>query len=161
MAILQVASFFTQQSGCQPAQASGLPPIPLSMRTSVFPVRRHVGDCTMGMQCCTNLLRKISDIAVNNRPISTGTGWPVSCCGYNASLKRKEIMLKLVLLRHGESLWNSENRFTGWTDVDLSETGRLEAIKAGQLLRNHGILFDTAYVSVLKRAIRSLWLVQE
>ena len=80
---------------------------------------------------------------------------------YNARLKRKEIMLKLVLLRHGESQWNRENRFTGWTDVDLSETGRLEAVKAGQLLRDHGMLFDMAYASVLKRAIRSLWLVQE
>lgn len=87
--------------------------------------------------------------------------WPVSCCAYTAGLKRKENMLKLILLRHGESLWNRENRFTGWTDVDLSETGRLEAIKAGHLLRNHGVVFDTAYVSVLKRAIRTLWLVQE
>jgi len=70
-------------------------------------------------------------------------------------------MLKLVLLRHGESQWNRENRFTGWTDVDLSEAGRLEAMKAGRLLRDHGIVFDGAYVSVLKRAIRTLWLVQE
>ncbi|MGA7180845.1 MAG: 2,3-diphosphoglycerate-dependent phosphoglycerate mutase [Thiobacillaceae bacterium] len=70
-------------------------------------------------------------------------------------------MLKLVLLRHGESQWNRENRFTGWTDVDLSETGRLEALKAGRLLRDHGIVFDGAFVSVLKRAIRTLWLVQE
>jgi 2,3-bisphosphoglycerate-dependent phosphoglycerate mutase len=70
-------------------------------------------------------------------------------------------MLKLVLLRHGESLWNRENRFTGWTDVDLSEAGRLEAMKAGRLLRDHGIVFDGAYVSVLRRAVRTLWLVQE
>lgn len=70
-------------------------------------------------------------------------------------------MLKLVLLRHGESQWNRENRFTGWTDVDLSDTGRMEAMKAGRLLRDHGIVFDKAYVSVLKRAIRTLWLAQE
>jgi 2,3-bisphosphoglycerate-dependent phosphoglycerate mutase len=70
-------------------------------------------------------------------------------------------MLKLVLLRHGESQWNRENRFTGWTDVDLSEAGRMEAMRAGCLLRDHGIVFDGAYVSVLKRAIRTLWLVQE
>ena len=70
-------------------------------------------------------------------------------------------MLKLVLLRHGESLWNRENRFTGWTDAELSDTGRLEAMKAGHLLRDQGIVFDGAYVSVLKRAIRTLWLVKE
>ena len=70
-------------------------------------------------------------------------------------------MLKLVLLRHGESLWNRENRFTGWTDVDLSEAGRLEAMKAGQILRDHNLVFDAAYVSVLRRAIHTLWLVQE
>jgi 2,3-bisphosphoglycerate-dependent phosphoglycerate mutase len=70
-------------------------------------------------------------------------------------------MLKLVLLRHGESQWNRENRFTGWTDVDLSEAGRMEAMKAGRLLRDHALVFDGAYVSVLKRAIRTLWLVQE
>jgi 2,3-bisphosphoglycerate-dependent phosphoglycerate mutase len=73
----------------------------------------------------------------------------------------KTIMLKLVLLRHGESLWNQENRFTGWTDVELSETGRMEAMKAGRLLRDHGIVFDGAYVSVLKRAIRTLFLAKE
>ncbi len=70
-------------------------------------------------------------------------------------------MLKLVLLRHGESLWNRENRFTGWTDVDLSEAGRLEAKKAGKILRDHGMVFDGAYVSLLRRAIHTLWLVQE
>jgi 2,3-bisphosphoglycerate-dependent phosphoglycerate mutase len=74
---------------------------------------------------------------------------------------REGILLKLVLLRHGESQWNRENRFTGWTDVDLSEAGRMEAMKAGRLLRDHGIVFDQAYVSVLKRAIRTLWLAQE
>ncbi|MGA7979912.1 MAG: 2,3-diphosphoglycerate-dependent phosphoglycerate mutase [Chromatiaceae bacterium] len=70
-------------------------------------------------------------------------------------------MRRLVLLRHGESQWNRENRFTGWTDVDLSEAGRQEALEAGHVLRDQGIVFDAAYVSVLKRAVRTLWLVQE
>ncbi len=68
-------------------------------------------------------------------------------------------MIKLVLLRHGESAWNKENRFTGWTDVDLSEQGREEAGKAGLLLRGSAFSFDAAYTSVLKRAIRTLWIV--
>jgi 2,3-bisphosphoglycerate-dependent phosphoglycerate mutase len=67
-------------------------------------------------------------------------------------------MYKLVLLRHGESTWNKENRFTGWTDVDLSDRGREEAAEAGRLLRDGGYVFDQAYVSVLKRAIRTLWI---
>ena len=66
-------------------------------------------------------------------------------------------MHKLVLLRHGESTWNRENRFTGWTDVDLSERGRQEAQEAGRLLKEAGYVFDVAYTSVLKRAIRTLW----
>jgi 2,3-bisphosphoglycerate-dependent phosphoglycerate mutase len=66
---------------------------------------------------------------------------------------------KLVLLRHGESQWNLENRFTGWTDVDLSEKGRAEASTAARLLREGGYGFDIAYTSVLKRAIRTLWIV--
>lgn len=66
---------------------------------------------------------------------------------------------KLVLLRHGESTWNKENRFTGWTDVDLSEKGRTEAKAAGQLLKTEGYEFDVAYTSVLKRAIHTLWTV--
>ncbi|MCC7406375.1 MAG: 2,3-diphosphoglycerate-dependent phosphoglycerate mutase [Bdellovibrionales bacterium] len=66
---------------------------------------------------------------------------------------------KLVLLRHGESTWNKENRFTGWTDVDLSEKGRTEAKAAGQLLKTEGYDFDVAYTSVLKRAIHTLWTV--
>ena len=65
--------------------------------------------------------------------------------------------MKLVLLRHGESTWNKENRFTGWTDVDLSEQGRREAREAGKLLREDGFVFDVAYTSVLKRAIRTCW----
>jgi 2,3-bisphosphoglycerate-dependent phosphoglycerate mutase len=64
---------------------------------------------------------------------------------------------KLVLVRHGESTWNKENRFTGWTDVDLSEKGRQEAKEAGEVLRDGGYVFDVAYTSVLKRAIRTLW----
>jgi 2,3-bisphosphoglycerate-dependent phosphoglycerate mutase len=67
-------------------------------------------------------------------------------------------MGKLVLLRHGESDWNRENRFTGWTDVDLSEKGSAEARAAGKLLKASGYAFDLAYTSVLKRAIRTLWI---
>jgi 2,3-bisphosphoglycerate-dependent phosphoglycerate mutase len=67
-------------------------------------------------------------------------------------------MYKVVLLRHGESTWNKENRFTGWTDVDLSERGVAEATEAGRLLRDGGYVFDLAYTSVLKRAIRTLWI---
>jgi 2,3-bisphosphoglycerate-dependent phosphoglycerate mutase len=70
-------------------------------------------------------------------------------------------MYKLVLLRHGESTWNKENRFTGWTDVDLSEKGKEEAHKAGCILKDAGYEFDIAYVSVLKRALRTLWLALE
>jgi 2,3-bisphosphoglycerate-dependent phosphoglycerate mutase len=65
---------------------------------------------------------------------------------------------KLVLLRHGESDWNKENRFTGWTDVDLSDKGRQEAHEAGVVLKAGGYAFDLAYTSVLKRAIRTLWM---
>src|SRR5499426_4195164 len=67
-------------------------------------------------------------------------------------------MHKLVLLRHGESDWNRENRFTGWTDVDLSPVGIEEARAAGRLLRTEGYRFDLAFTSVLKRAIRTLWI---
>ena len=67
-------------------------------------------------------------------------------------------MKKLVLLRHGESTWNEENRFTGWTDVDLSKKGLEEARNSGRLLRENGFVFDVAYTSVLKRAIRTLWI---
>jgi len=68
-------------------------------------------------------------------------------------------MKKLVLLRHGESQWNRENRFTGWVDIDLSDRGRDEAKQAGKLLEQEGLVFDVAYTSVLKRAIRTLWSV--
>jgi len=67
-------------------------------------------------------------------------------------------LYKVVLLRHGESTWNKENRFTGWTDVDLSDRGREEAKDAGRLLREGGYVFDQAFTSVLKRAIRTLWI---
>ena len=70
-------------------------------------------------------------------------------------------MRQLILLRHGESVWNRENLFTGWTDVDLSERGREESRRAGAGLREQGVLFDVAFTSVLKRAIRTLWLPQE
>ncbi|MEA3305728.1 MAG: 2,3-diphosphoglycerate-dependent phosphoglycerate mutase [Candidatus Omnitrophota bacterium] len=68
-------------------------------------------------------------------------------------------MTKLILLRHGESVWNRDNRFTGWTDVDLSERGEAEARQSGKLLKKEGFSFDIAYTSVLKRAIRTLWIV--
>jgi len=67
-------------------------------------------------------------------------------------------MYKIVLLRHGESEWNKENRFTGWTDVDLTEKGVVEAVEGGKLMKEAGFKFDLAYTSVLKRAIRTLWL---
>jgi len=70
-------------------------------------------------------------------------------------------MVQIVLLRHGESVWNRENRFTGWTDVDLSEAGVGEARAAGRLLRAEGFDFDLAFTSVLKRAVRTLWLALE
>lgn len=67
-------------------------------------------------------------------------------------------MYKLVLMRHGESQWNLENRFTGWTDIDLTEAGRDQARRAGELLKEKGYVFDVAFTSVLKRAIRTLWI---
>jgi len=70
-------------------------------------------------------------------------------------------MKKVILLRHGESVWNKENRFTGWTDVDLTEKGVEEAGKAGELMREAGFVFDVAHTSVLRRAIKTLWLALE
>lgn len=70
-------------------------------------------------------------------------------------------MHQLVLLRHGESIWNKENRFTGWTDIDLSARGGQEALEAGRLLKQEGFVFDIAYTSVLRRAIKTLWIVLE
>ncbi|MFX1572637.1 MAG: 2,3-diphosphoglycerate-dependent phosphoglycerate mutase [Promethearchaeota archaeon] len=70
-------------------------------------------------------------------------------------------MYKIVFLRHGESIWNKENRFTGWTDVDLSEKGIQEAKEAARLLKDGGYSFDIAFTSVLKRGIRTLWIVLE
>ena len=76
-----------------------------------------------------------------------------------ARVAAAHFMHKLVLLRHGESTWNKENRFTGWTDVDLTEQGRREAKVAGEVLKKDGYSFDLAYCSVLKRALRTLWIV--
>jgi 2,3-bisphosphoglycerate-dependent phosphoglycerate mutase len=70
-------------------------------------------------------------------------------------------MKKIILLRHGESAWNKENRFTGWTDVDLTAKGVEEAGKAGELMREAGFVFDLAHTSVLRRAIKTLWLALE
>ena len=70
-------------------------------------------------------------------------------------------MYKLVFVRHGQSTWNLENRFTGWTDVDLTDLGQTEALEGGKLLREGGYDFDIAYTSVLKRAIKTLWIIQE
>jgi 2,3-bisphosphoglycerate-dependent phosphoglycerate mutase len=67
-------------------------------------------------------------------------------------------MINLVLLRHGESIWNKDNLFTGWADIDLSAQGKTEAAKAGELLKAEGFSFDVAFSSVLKRAIRTLWI---
>jgi 2,3-bisphosphoglycerate-dependent phosphoglycerate mutase len=91
----------------------------------------------------------------------------VPCGPFKAILgkigKRRDswIMYKVVLIRHGESEWNKENRFTGWTDVPLSEKGTAEAREAGKLLREEGFVFDLAFTSVLKRAIKTLWLALE
>ena len=68
-------------------------------------------------------------------------------------------MYKLVLVRHGQSEWNLENRFTGWTDVGLTEQGKMEALEAGKLLKEDGYVFDAAYTSVLRRAIQTLWVI--
>src|SRR2546429_1729850 len=82
-----------------------------------------------------------------------------SAASYAAALSDKGTNVKkLVLLRHGESVWNRENRFTGWTDVDLSEQGRAEAAAAGRALLARGLTFDVAFTSVLKRAVRTLWI---
>jgi 2,3-bisphosphoglycerate-dependent phosphoglycerate mutase len=77
----------------------------------------------------------------------------------NPDSHTRKAMTKLVLLRHGESIWNRENLFTGWTDVDLSDFGKIEARKAGEQLKAEGFTFDVAFTSVLKRAIRTLWIV--
>src|SRR4029450_5691557 len=77
------------------------------------------------------------------------------------SLPGARAMKKLVLLRHGESLWNQENRFTGWTDVGLTPRGLAEAEAAGRLLKREGFEFDVAFTSVLQRAVKTLWTVLE
>ena len=78
-----------------------------------------------------------------------------------ADFFEEELMYKIVFMRHGESTWNLDNRFTGWTDVDLTEKGMREARTAGTVLREAGFTFDLAYTSVLKRAIRTLWLAMD
>jgi len=75
------------------------------------------------------------------------------------NVKPKCDLRRVVLLRHGESVWNKENLFSGWTDVDLSEQGREEVREAGRLIKEHGLTFDRAFTSLLKRAIRTLWIV--
>src|SRR5438477_1084135 len=82
-------------------------------------------------------------------------------CGATGAASRMVTMHKVVLLRHGESVWNMENRFTGWTDVDLTQRGVEEAKRAGETLKEAGLAFDCAYTSVLKRAIKTLWLALE
>src|SRR5436309_6690265 len=93
----------------------------------------------------------------------TASANTTSCCGSKKNWARRrasrdggQYVHKVVLLRHGESTWNKENRFTGWTDVDLSDLGRAEAAEAGRLLKEGGFVFDIAFTSVLKRAIRTL-----
>jgi 2,3-bisphosphoglycerate-dependent phosphoglycerate mutase len=81
--------------------------------------------------------------------------------GNKKQLRAELKMTKLVLVRHGESTWNMENRFTGWTDVDLSDQGKQEARKAGRVLKEEGFIFDAAYTSVLKRAVRTLWIITD
>ena len=80
---------------------------------------------------------------------------------HNRFLDRRNGVKKLVLIRHGESVWNKENRFTGWTDVGLSNKGIEEAVEAGRILAKEGYIFDLAFTSVLKRAIKTLWIVLE
>lgn len=75
--------------------------------------------------------------------------------------KRPPRIHKVVFVRHGESTWNKENRFTGWHDVPLSDHGKLEAIEAGQMLKKHGFLFDTCYTSVLQRAIKTWYTISD
>ena len=84
----------------------------------------------------------------------------ISCAGRQSATfaGKDETMYKLVLLRHGESEWNKENRFTGWKDVDLSEKGKQEALSAGRILKENDFTFTKAYTSCLKRAIRTLWI---
>src|SRR5213079_3172996 len=98
--------------------------------------------------------RKIQPAASNRGTARIGR--PL-CRQIGAPPAGSAVMPTLVLLRHGESTWNKENRFTGWTDVDLSERGREEALEAGRLLKEGGYTFDVAYTSVLRRAIRTLW----
>src|SRR2546423_11112438 len=102
--------------------------------------------------------------------ITTSRGYRRGGCSRKSCSRRKRAMRsrsdrppmkRIVLLRHGESVWNQQNRFTGWTDVGLSEKGVDEAKAAAKLLRREGYEFDLAFTSVLKRAIKTLWIVLE
>src|SRR5260370_39634591 len=93
--------------------------------------------------------------------ISIRDHYKMLSCGANKRRVENAHMYKVVLLRHGESVWNMENRFTGWTDVDLTQRGVEEAKRAGEVLKEAGFVFDCAYTSVLKRAIKTLWLALE
>jgi len=103
------------------------------------------------------ILRMLRYSPVNLRRTSPAT--EASAREETRPTKSQTAMHKLVLVRHGESTWNRENRFTGWTDVDLSEKGVQEAHEAGRTLRKEGYVFDVAFTSVLKRAIRTLWIM--
>jgi 2,3-bisphosphoglycerate-dependent phosphoglycerate mutase len=92
-------------------------------------------------------------------PTTTSSPIPAELISFPINDKPKPEPRQLVLLRHGESQWNKENRFSGWTDVDLTDHGRDQAREAGRTLKEHGFSFDVAFTSVLKRAIRTLWIV--
>ena len=109
-------------------------------------------DMTMGADRVAWFQQRNGIGTARSEPLEYASSVPVS------DHEAPSAMYKLVLLRHGESTWNKENRFTGWTDVDLSEQGLAEAHAAGQLLKESGFVFDVAFTSVLKRAIRTLWI---
>jgi len=125
------------------------------MRNCIFEAgqKRPLGRLVESLGCVTYLGRLLGSLA------SAASGLPFSLAGFTTLSKLT--MYKLVLIRHGESTWNKENRFTGWVDVDLTEKGATEAYQAGVLLKEAGFTFDIAYTSVLKRAVRTLWQVQD
>jgi len=105
-----------------------------------------------------NWLALSSAFTSNNALLRSMRGMRMEKRSCKGSLEMKHT---LVLLRHGESTWNKENRFTGWVDCPLSEEGEAEAISGGRLMREEGFCFDLAYTSTLKRAIKTLWLALE